>query len=116
MRALWLGLTLSLLAWAHAMDMSVGKERIAKKAHNHPHASGGGNRRQRPTKDFIYVYDMPAKFTADITQLSPEWHSDQYDYDQVIATVMCLERSPFLPCSVSVSHFRNHSEAMRHHL
>ena len=72
-----------LLAWTHAAEESVGKQRISKKTLEHPHASGGGIRRQRPTKEYIYVYDMPAKFTADIRKLSPEWHSDQYDYDQV---------------------------------
>lgn len=116
MRALCMGLTLSILVWAHAIDVSVGKQRIAKKAHDHQHVSGGGNRRPRPTKEFIYVYDMPSKFTADIAQLSPEWHPDQYDYDQVTATVMCLKRSPFLPSTESVYLFRNHSEPLRHYV
>ena len=65
----------------------MGKQRIARRTHEHPHASGGGLRRQMPTKEIVYVYDMPAKFTTDITQLSPEWHSDQYDYDQVSFTM-----------------------------
>ena len=34
------------------------------------------------------MYNMPAKFTTDIQQLAPEWHSDQYDYDQVRHAVM----------------------------
>ena len=83
MRALALGLALSLLAYGHAADVSLGKRHIARKTHEHPHASGGGLRWQMPTKEIVYVYDMPARFTTDITQLSPEWHSDQYDYDQV---------------------------------
>jgi hypothetical protein len=83
MRGLLLGLAFSLLACGHATDVSVGKQRIARKPQEHPHASGGGMRRHKPNKEFVYVYDMPAKFTTHITQLSPEWHSDQYDYDQV---------------------------------
>ncbi len=78
-----------LLAWSHAADIeNVGKQRISKKIHEHAHANGGGFRRQRPTKEYIYVYNMPAKFTTDIQQLAPEWHSDQYDYDQVRHAVM----------------------------
>lgn len=94
MRALYLGLLLSALAWSHAAESSVGKQRIAKKTHEHPHAAGGGLRRQRATKKFVYVYDMPTKFTADIAQLQPEWHSDQYDYDQVSFTRCFFEHVP----------------------
>ena len=64
----------------------MGKQRIARKTQEHPHASGGGLRRHKPNTEFVYVYDMPAKFTTHITQLSPEWHSEQYDYDQVSFT------------------------------
>ena len=84
MNRIWLVLLPSLLALSHAAEIeNVGKQRLFKKSHEHAHAGGGGMRRQRPSKEYIYIYDMPAKFTADIQQLSPEWHSDQYDYDQV---------------------------------
>ena len=31
---------------------------------------------------FIYVYDMPAEFTKDLSRLPVQWHPTQYDYDQ----------------------------------
>ena len=54
-------------------------------------------------KDFIYVYDMPAKFTADVRQLSPEWHSEQYDYDQVCMVVLQF-RTPIMSTESSTQH------------
>ncbi len=60
----------------------ISKQRITAKGREHIHGSVSG-RRPRPTKEFVYVYDMPAKFTSDIQKLSVEWHPEQYDYDQV---------------------------------
>ena len=34
-------------------------------------------------EEFIYVYDMPAEFTDDLSQLPLQWHPSQDDYDQV---------------------------------
>ncbi len=34
-------------------------------------------------KSFVYVYDMPSKFTSDILDLPTIWHPEQYDIDQV---------------------------------
>ena len=34
-------------------------------------------------EEFIYVYDMPAEFTDDLSQLPVQWHPSQIDYDQV---------------------------------
>ncbi|CAL8466705.1 g6241 [Coccomyxa elongata] len=61
----------------------ISKQRITAKGREHIHGSVSG-RRPRPTKEFVYVYDMPAKFTSDIKKLSMEWHPEQYDYDQVL--------------------------------
>ena len=75
--------TLALLACTHAAVLEVGKQRIGRKTHERQYASTSSIQRQRHAKQFVYVYDMPAKFTTDIAKLSPEWHSEQYDYDQV---------------------------------
>ena len=75
--------TLALLASTHAAVLEVGKQRIGRKTHERQYASTSSVQRQRHAKQFVYVYDMPAKFTTDIARLSPEWHSEQYDYDQV---------------------------------
>ena len=32
---------------------------------------------------FVYVYDLPAKFNTDLTDLPTIWHPEQYDIDQV---------------------------------
>lgn len=34
-------------------------------------------------KSFVYVYEMPSKFTSDILDLPTIWHPEQYDIDQV---------------------------------
>lgn len=60
----------------------IGKQRITARGREHIHGGVSG-RRPRPTTEFVYVYDMPAKFTSDISKLSVEWHPEQYDYDQV---------------------------------
>lgn len=60
----------------------ISKQRITAKGREYIHGSVSG-RRPRPTKEFLYVYDMPSKFTSDIKKLSVEWHPEQYDYDQV---------------------------------
>lgn len=73
----------SLTAQADTLPPSsvISKQRMLK---TREHAHGGGlGRRSRPTKEFIYVYDMPAKFTSDVKELSLDWHPEQYDYDQV---------------------------------
>jgi hypothetical protein len=41
-------------------------------------------------EEFIYVYDMPAEFTDDLSQLPVQWHPSQYDYDQVCPFLNCL--------------------------
>lgn len=61
----------------------ISKQRFSAKAREHAHG-GPLARRPRPSKEFVYVYDMPAKFTSDIKALDVEWHPEQYDYDQVI--------------------------------
>lgn len=92
----WLVLLPLLLAGSHASEIeNVGKQRLSKKFHEHAHVSGGGIKRQRPTKEYMYVYDMPAKYTADIRKLSPEWHPDQYDFDQVCRAVMRAQHPAF---------------------
>ena len=83
MRGQLLSLILALLACTHAAVLEVGKQRIGRKTHERPYASTSSIQRQRHTRQFVYVYEMPAKFTTDIAKLSPEWHSKQYDYDQV---------------------------------
>ena len=60
---------------------AVGKQRLAR--HGHMHASGGGGRLPEH-KGLVYVYDMPGRFTDELLQRSMEWHSEQYDYDQVM--------------------------------
>lgn len=60
----------------------ISKQRITAKTRERVHGSPSG-RRARPTKAFVYVYDMPAKFTSDVKALNVEWHPEQYDYDQV---------------------------------
>ena len=34
-------------------------------------------------EEFVYVYDMPARFNKDIVGLATIWHPEQYDIDQV---------------------------------
>lgn len=48
-------------------------------------------------EEFIYVYDMPAEFTDDLSQLPVQWHPSQYDYDQVIFSECVFQ----LQCSQS---------------
>jgi hypothetical protein len=41
----------------------------------HPHTA--------VSKNFIYVYELPAEFNEDLKELPVQWHPEQYDYDQV---------------------------------
>ena len=91
MRSPQVSVILALLACTHAAVVEVGKQRIGRKTHERPYASTSSIQRQRHTKQFVYVYDMPRKFTTDVAELSPEWHSKQYDYDQV--RPLCTHRS-----------------------
>ena len=83
MRSPPVSVILALLACTHAAVLEVGKQRVGRKTHERSYASTSSIQRQRHTTQLVYVYDMPAKFTTDIAKLSPEWHSKQYDYDQV---------------------------------
>ena len=96
MRSAPVGVFLALLACTHAAVLDVGKQRMSRKTHERPYASTSSLQRQKYTKQFLYVYDMPRKFTADIADLSPEWHSNQYDYDQV--RHCCTHQVPSSPC------------------